>query len=124
MKKGNLFIASIFFTTILFSACGRKETKIGMQTWATKNLDVSSFRNGDAIPEAKTREDWIKAGEEGKPAWCYYEYDPTNGQKYGKLYNWYAVNDPKGLAPNGWHVSSSLEWVAMNNYLKGDATRA
>ena len=71
-----------------------KTVTIGEQTWMAENLNVSKFRNGDEIPEAKTNEEWIKAGNEGKPAWCYYENIPANGEKYGKLYNWYAVTDP------------------------------
>jgi len=77
---------------------------IGTQTWMAKNLNVSIFANGDPIPEVKTNEEWKKAAEEKKPAWCYYENDPANGAIYGKLYNWYAVSDPRGLAPKGWHI--------------------
>lgn len=95
-----------------------EEVKIGTQTWSTKNLNVSTFRNGDTIPEAKTNEEWKKAGEEGKPAWCYYNNDPENGKKYGKLYNWYAVNDPRGLAPKGWHVPTDAEWTILTDYLR------
>jgi uncharacterized protein (TIGR02145 family) len=86
----------------------------------TKNLDVSSFRNGDPIPQAKTNEEWDKAGEEGKPAWCYYENKKKNGKKYGKLYNWHAVNDPRGLAPAGYHIPSDTEWTILSDYLGGD----
>ena len=78
--------------------------QIGAQIWMTQNLNVAHFRNGDPIEEAKTAEDWKAAGENKKPAWCYYNNDPTNGEKYGKLYNWYAVNDSRGLAPNGWKL--------------------
>ena len=91
-----------------------EEVIIGEQIWMLKNLDVEKFRNGDLIPEVKTDEEWIKAGENKQPAWCYYDNDSTNGVKYGKLYNWYAVNDSRGLAPDGWHVSSREEW---NNIL-------
>jgi uncharacterized protein (TIGR02145 family) len=84
--------------------------KIGNNVWMSVNLNVSRFNNGDLIPEAKTAEEWINAGERGIPAWCFYNNDPNNGKKYGKLYNWYAVNDPRGLAPKGWHVASANEW--------------
>jgi uncharacterized protein (TIGR02145 family) len=97
-----------------------KEVKIGKQIWMTKNLDVSTFRNGDQIPHAKTDEEWEKAGENKQPAWCHYGNDPTNGAKYGKLYNWYAVNDPRGLAPAGWHISSNQEWTVLTDYLRGE----
>lgn len=48
-------------------------------------------------------------------AWCYYDDDPANGERYGRLYNWYAVNDPRGLAPEGWHVPSEEEWQELEN---------
>ena len=98
-----------------------KSVKIGTQIWMTENLNVSTFRNGDPISEAKTNEEWGKAEKEGKPAWCYYNNDPKNGSKYGKLYNWYAVNDPRGLAPTGWHVPTDEEWKKLENYLGEDA---
>jgi TolA-binding protein len=99
-----------------------KSVKIGTQTWMAENLNVSTFRNGDPIMEAKTNEEWEKAGKEGKPAWCNYENDPKNGAKYGKLYNWYAVNDPRGLAPAGWHVPSDAEWTTLGDQLGDEAS--
>jgi len=63
------------------------------------NLDINTFRNGDPISHAKTAAEWQKAGLDRKPAWCYYENDSNYGRVYGKLYNWYAVNDLWGLAP-------------------------
>jgi len=98
----------------------KKEVTIGRQEWMAENLNVDKFRNGDPILEAKTDEEWEKAGENGQPAWCYYEYDPANGTKYGKLYNWFAVNDPRGLAPEGWHVPGDKEWEKLVKYLGGD----
>ncbi len=93
--------------------------RIATQTWAAANLDVIKFRNGDSIPEAKTNEEWVKAGDSGKPAWCYYNNDPVTGKKYGKLYNWYAVNDPRGLAPAGWSIPTDEDWVALTYSLGG-----
>jgi len=78
-----------------------KEVKIGEQIWMAENLNVDTFRDGTKIHEAKTREEWNNIGNMGEPAWCYYDNDRINGEKYGKLYNWYAVNDPRGLAPKG-----------------------
>ena len=94
---------------------------IGTQVWTTKNLDVSTFRNGDVIPQASTDEAWKAAGENKQPAWCYYDNDPKNGTKYGKLYNWYAVNDPRGLAPAGYHIPTDAEWTVLTDYLGGEA---
>jgi uncharacterized protein (TIGR02145 family) len=89
------------------------ELIIGSQVWMTKNLDVDKFRNGDPIPQATTIEQWEELNNNKQPAWSYYENDPSNEEKYGKLYNWYAVNDIRGLAPEGWHVASLKEWVNL-----------
>jgi uncharacterized protein (TIGR02145 family) len=89
--------------------------KKSTQIWAAANLDVSSFRNGDLIPEAVTREEWDEAAAQLTPAWCYYDNNPVNNSKYGKLYNWYAVNDPRGLAPDGWRIPSDTEWALFIN---------
>jgi uncharacterized protein (TIGR02145 family) len=98
--------------------------RIGTQVWMTKNLNVDKFRTGEAIPQAKTDEEWKRAGESGEPAWCYYDNNPAKGAVYditiGKLYNWYAVNDPRGLAPMGWHVPSDREWTVLTEYLGGN----
>ena len=98
-----------------------QEIKIGTQTWTTKNLDVSKFRNGEAIPLAKTYAEWVLAGRNQQPAWCYYENKGENGTKYGKLYNWFAVMDARGLAPSGYHVPTDAEWTILTDYLGGDS---
>ena len=92
---------------------------IGTQIWAEANLNVSTFRNGDTIQEAKTFKEWVAAGESGKPAWCYYNNDPGIGKKYGKLYNWFAVTDPRELAPAGWTLPESADWAKLINFLGG-----
>ena len=92
--------------------------KIGEQIWMTENLNVSKFRNGDIIHEAKTDEEWKKAGERGLPACCYYENNTVNGKKYGKLYNWYAVNDTRGLAPEGWKIPKVSDWDELQRFSK------
>jgi len=96
-----------------------EQIKIGDQIWSSKNLDVDTFRNGDPIPHAETEEQWEEAGENLTPAWCYYENDLAYGEEYGKLYNWHAVNDPRGLAPEGWHVPSDDEWTTLTDHLGG-----
>jgi uncharacterized protein (TIGR02145 family) len=98
-----------------------KTIVIGKQEWMSKNLNVDTFRNGDPIPNAKTNDEWKKAGDRGEPAWCYYDNDPSNGKKYGKLYNWYAVNDPRGLAPEGWKIPSDEEWSRLTDFLGGES---
>jgi uncharacterized protein (TIGR02145 family) len=97
-----------------------QDVKIGTQVWMSKNLDVSTFRNGEAIPEAKNAKQWAKAGENKAAAFCYYEYDSKNGKVYGKLYNWYAVNDTRRLAPKGYHIPSDTEWTILTDMLGGE----
>jgi uncharacterized protein (TIGR02145 family) len=97
-----------------------KSVRIEKLEWMTENLNVSFFRNGEPILEAKTDEEWSEAGREGRPVWCYYDNDPENGAKYGKLYNFYAVTDPRQLAPLGWHISSDAEWRATTDFLGGE----
>ena len=87
---------------------------IGNQVWMTKNLNVSHYRNGDTILMVNSPTDWakLKTG-----AWCYYGIQSAKGITYGKLYNWYAVRDPRGLAPAGWHIPSDSEWNVLKIFL-------
>lgn len=127
MKKVGLILGAVLITAIMLTSCGAivleeeaeepKEITIGTQVWMTKNLNVDKFRNGDSIPQAKTPEEWKKAGNKGQPAWCYYDNDPANAEKYGKLYNWYAVSDPRGIAPIGFHIPRNAEWIILEYYL-------
>jgi uncharacterized protein (TIGR02145 family) len=96
-----------------------KKVTIGNQVWMAENLNVEEFRNGDAIPEAKSDEEWRKAGDTRQPAWCYFDNEPANGERYGKLYNWFAVNDSRGLAPEGWHIPTEAEWSELIKHLGG-----
>lgn len=115
-KTSSLILLSLFVLTAY-----AQTVTIGTQVWMSKNLDVSTFRNGDAIPEAKTPLEWSRAARYQEPAWCYYENNATNKTKYGKMYNWYAVNDPRGLAPSGYHIASDSEWDVLTNLLRGVA---
>lgn len=117
-KKTN-FTIHILLSVICMSTFNRSyaqtSVKIGKQEWMLNNLNVATFNNGDTIPEVKSNEAWVKAGKEFKPAWCYYNNDPKNAAKYGKLYNFFAVIDPRGLAPGGWHIPSEAEWTELIN---------
>ena len=88
--------------------------QIGTQFWITENLNVSKYRNGDDIPQVQDVSEWstLKTG-----AWCYYDNNIENVTNFGKLYNWYAVNDIRGLAPEGFHIPSDQEWEILINYL-------
>ena len=91
--------------------------QIGNQTWTKENLDVATYRNGDPIPEVQAASTWstLTTG-----AWCYYENNTANGITYGKLYNGYALKDPRGLAPNGYHIPTDAEWTTLSTYLGGE----
>lgn len=117
MKKALILILFTFFNILNSNA--QVTAKIGTQEWTAENLNVATFRNGDPIPEAKTKEEWLKAEAEKKAAWCYYDNNSTNGDKYGKLYNYYAVVDPRGLAPVGWHIPTYAELKVLENTLGG-----
>jgi len=91
------------------------EVRICEQVWMGCNLDVDHYRNGDLIPEIKDTKEWEiqKIG-----AWCYYLNDSANGAIYGKLYNWYAILDPRGLAPEGWHIPTNSEFSELKDCLQ------
>lgn len=125
MKKIHLLF--IIFSIFIFTFCNDDITTnpddsfvtvtIGNQVWMRRNLDLDHYRNGDSIPQVKDSLVWasITTG-----AWCYNYNDPKNGKVYGKLYNWFAVNDPRGLAPAGWHIPSKAEWAILTDYLGGE----
>jgi len=116
MKKRFYFL-SLFFCNVGFELATAQNVgvvtympsvTIGTQVWSSNNLDVTKYRNGDPIPEITDPTQWANLTT---GAWCWYNNDyATYGEVYGKLYNWYAVNDPRGLAPVGWHVPSDGEW--------------
>jgi uncharacterized protein (TIGR02145 family) len=110
---GIMYGNDISFTT---QSTISNEVTICNQVWMKKNLDVSVYRNGDPIPQVTDSVEWknLTTG-----AWCYYNNDPVTGATYGKLYNWYAVNDVRGLAPQGWHIPSDTEWTILSNCLGG-----
>ncbi len=101
------------------SISGNEIIEIGDQIWQTKNLNVGKFRNGDLIPQVLSNEEWEQRTKEGVSAWCYYNNESDNGEKYGRLYNWWAVNDIRGLAPKGYHVPSNSEWQKLIKFLGG-----
>ena len=134
MKKIFLLIS---FTTLMLQSCSSGDSDnnsnntvtdidgnvyqtltICNQTWTKSNLNVSKYRNGDLIPQVTDPTAWANLTT---GAWCYYNNDPTNGAVYGKLYNWYAVNDPRGLAPLGYHIPTDAEWTSLINCLGGEA---
>jgi uncharacterized protein (TIGR02145 family) len=92
--------------------------------WATVNLDVTKYRNGDVIPQANSQAELNTYALAGTGCWSYPNFNPAYGTTYGKLYNWYAVNDNRGLAPTGWHIPSNSELLTLNSCLGGDLNKA
>jgi uncharacterized protein (TIGR02145 family) len=89
---------------------------IGTQTWTVENLRVSRYTNGDPIPNVTAGNDWINLTT---GAWCWFYNDFQYEGIYGKLYNWYVINDPRSLCPAGWHVPADTEWQVLIDYLGG-----
>jgi uncharacterized protein (TIGR02145 family) len=97
-----------------------QSVNICCDSWMTKNLDVDHYRNGDPIPKVEDAAEWATLTTGG---YCYYNNDSTTyAAIYGKLYNWYAVNDPRGLAPEGWEVPTDFVWTNAEECLGGSAT--
>lgn len=124
-----LTLYTLCIIALILQSCGdstsptsdaNQTVKIGTQVWTSKNLDISTYRNGDPIRYASTPAEWQDASTKGEGAWCYYNNDPTQGARYGKIYNWYAVTDPRGLAPQGWHIPSDAEWTTLGIALGGN----
>lgn len=127
MKKFNSFVFFILLG-LFFYSCQKhdfgsvadidgnvyKTIEIGNQIWMAENLNVSRYRNGDTIQNITDSASWygLTSG-----AWCYYEENMAYGMQYGKLYNWYAVNDPRGICPDGWHIPTDAEWSILEIYL-------
>jgi uncharacterized protein (TIGR02145 family) len=92
-----------------------KTLTIGTQIWMAENLKTTIYRNGDSIPNIMdSLWDYLDTG-----AYCNYNNDIHLNNK-GRLYNWYAVNDSRYLAPEGWHIPSDSEWTVLINYLGED----
>ncbi len=106
------------FIFLALSLSGNAQTEfpgitIGEQVWMSKNLDVTQFSDGSEILHATSKAAWVEACENMQPAWCYYNFDASLGSKYGKLYNWYAVSEPRHIAPAGWRVPTESDWAQL-----------
>lgn len=99
------------------------EVTIGQQIWTARNLNITTYRNGEPIFQVKNEEEWLNASENKKPACCAYNFAESNVPLWGRLYNWYAVNDPRGLVPEGWHVPTEQEWFTLVDFL-GESSAA
>jgi uncharacterized protein (TIGR02145 family) len=112
MKKIIFLLGSMLL--VLFACKNESNTVlIGDDEWMTENLSVKKFNNGDPIPEAKSEAEWLKAGQDKSAAWCIQDNDPANENEYGILYNYYAVNDARGILPEGFHLATDDEWSRL-----------
>ena len=91
---------------------------IGAQVWMVENLKVTRYRNGDPIPHVTDNNQW---SNRASGAYCNYNNNASNAATYGRLYNWYAVNDARGLAPAGWRVPTDTDWQKLIDYLGGSS---
>jgi uncharacterized protein (TIGR02145 family) len=89
--------------------------KIGTQWWMAENLKTTRYNDGSSISLVLEDSIW---GILSTPGYCFFNNDYKNKEIYGALYNWYAVNTNK-LAPSGWHVPTSSEWMTLFNYVGG-----
>jgi uncharacterized protein (TIGR02145 family) len=120
LVNANLNKTSTIVDSTLNNTKEYKAVTISNQTWMVANLNVNVFLNGDTIPEAKSVNDWISASKNEQAAWCYYDNTISDGQSLGKLYNWYAVNDKRGLVPEGWRVPSKADFEQLVKNLGGE----
>jgi uncharacterized protein (TIGR02145 family) len=91
---------------------------IGEQCWFAENLRSENYENGDAIPAGLSGADWSSTTS---GATVVGDESASNLETYGRLYNWYAVADARGLCPSGWHVPTDGEWAVMTDFLGGES---
>jgi len=129
----------LILSLIIFSSCNGNNkcfdidgnlystVSIGNQIWMAENLKVTHFRDGAEIPTGFINSDWVN---QSNGAYTVY---PSNNDDvslrtcgencydyYGNIYNWYAVNDDRGICPDGYHIPSQDDWIDLTNYLSGE----
>jgi uncharacterized protein (TIGR02145 family) len=115
-----LFPANSQTVTFTFVPCADADSnhyavvQIGTQLWMEQNLNTIHYNNGDPIPNITDSAAWSNATT---GAYCDFHNLPSFSDSFGRLYNWYAVNDPRGIAPAGWHVSTNSEWNVLEALL-------
>lgn len=94
-----------------------KTVEIGTQTWMSENLKATKFSNGDAIDQLSDVLDWVGATV---PGYCYYDNDiGSYNETYGAIYNFYVIEDGRGVCPSGWHVPTEAEWEELIDFAGG-----
>ena len=106
--------ASNACSSIEFDGYTYSLVEIGDQCWFAENLRSTEYANGSAIPNVTDDGAWIDLFYGAR---CDYDNDASNVATYGRLYNWYAVDDARGLCPSGWHVPTDEEWTDLADYI-------
>ena len=127
MKKINILLSLAFMLLVSGIVSGQttstvtdnegityKTVTIGSQEWMAENLRVTRYNNGDDIVTGKDLSQW-QVADEG--FWTYFDNNTENDEKYGKLYNWYAVNDVRGVCPDGWRVPTDNDWQILVEHI-------
>ncbi|MEI6823367.1 MAG: FISUMP domain-containing protein [Bacteroidota bacterium] len=92
--------------------------QIGTQLWMAENLKTTKYRNCNSIPNVTNNATWINLST---GAYCDYNYVPDSSMIYGRLYNFYTIEDSRNLCPTGWHVPNDAEWITLTTYLGGES---
>jgi uncharacterized protein (TIGR02145 family) len=95
--------------------------QIGTQFWTKENLAVESFQDGTPITECSASDQWAELASSNTPAWCYYNFDPSNEEEYGKLYNYYVISSSRDIAPVGFKVPSTGDFNELASAFGGNA---
>ena len=96
--------------TVTYQGHDYQLVEIGDQCWFQENLRNENYENGDAIPSNLSNSEWSSTTS---GATAVNGESASNLETYGRLYNWYALDDARGLCPSGWHVPLDVEWMTM-----------
>ncbi len=119
LRRNVALLLSLILGAQPLTAQSAQEIVIGEQVWMTRNLATTRFANGDSIPEIRPDSLWRANRNLRRPAWVALENNPARVATYGRLYNYFAVADPRGICPTGWRVPSNAEWHVLADRLGG-----
>ena len=103
--------------SVLFDSYWYATVQIGDQCWFAENLTSSTYLNGDVILQSEFGDDWT---ELSVGAQCFYGDNMVSLETYGRLYNWYAVTDGRGICPSGWHAPDHSEFQTLKNFVSAE----
>jgi uncharacterized protein (TIGR02145 family) len=118
VTKSDQYVVSNVTTAVDVDGNVYTSVVIGTQVWMVENLKTTKYKNGTSIPNLTVSASWM-ADTTG--AYCWYNNNISYKTPYGALYNWYAINNAAGLAPEGWHIPTLAEWTTLQTYLGGSS---